>query len=374
MDHDPEAVALIQIVRTMMNLRIKKLQQWIAKQGLDGILVMKPENRRYFSGFTGSSGILLISVSDAKLITDFRYVEQAKTEAPDCEVICHKANIFDDVTQVISSQDIKTLGFESDFITYDLFQTITSKLMPVNLIGQKLDHFRMVKDDSELAALKQAVTIADQAFSQILLYLSAGRTEKQIAMELEYIMRSLGSEKPAFDTIVVSGARSSLPHGQPTDKVIADGDLVTIDFGAVYKGYHSDITRTVVIGQASAKQRELYDLVLQAQLAGVRAVLPARTGVEVDQAARQIIAAAGYGSYFGHGLGHGVGLAIHEAPRLSPTAPASEIHLEPGMTVTVEPGIYLPDWGGIRIEDTVVVTAEGCDILTATSKQLIEIE
>ena len=356
-----------------MNFRIKKLQQWLGENELDALLIMKPENRRYFSGFSGSSGILLISADAAKLITDFRYIEQAGTEAPDWEMVCHKANPFDTVKENLDSLHIKTLGFEADFVTYDQFETMTEKLAPRTLKGQKIDHFRLVKDDFEMAALKQAVSIADQAYAHILSFIRPGMTEKQVAMELESIMGHLGSEKPAFDTIVVSGIRSSLPHGQPSDKVIDPGDLVTMDFGAVYKGYHSDITRTVVIGKATEKQRDLYHLVLAAQLAGIKAVEPLKTGAAVDQIVRDMIGAAGYGNNFGHGLGHGVGLAIHEGPRLSPTALTASILLQPGMTVTVEPGIYLPDWGGIRIEDIVVVTADGCQVLTASSKEFIEV-
>ena len=356
-----------------MNARIDKLRLFMTEHALDGMLVMKPENRRYFSGFTGSAGALLVSAQEARLITDFRYVVQAEQEASGCEIIRHTGTLLDEVHQSANSLKLKTVGFEADYVTYDLYQTIQSKLPTLQLAGHKLDGLRMVKDNSELTALTQAVKIADQAFTSILPYIKPGRTENEIAMELEYTMKRLGATKAAFDIIVASGIRSALPHGRPTDKIIQSGDFVTMDFGAVYNGYHSDITRTVVIGKASEKQRTIYDLVLRAQLAGITAVKPAKSGSEVDKVARQIIAEAGYGNYFGHGLGHGIGLVIHEDPRLSPTAP-SDLKLQPGMTITVEPGVYLPDWGGVRIEDSVVVTAAGCDVLTSSSKQLIEIE
>lgn len=356
-----------------MNARIDKLRLFMTEHALDGMLVMKPENRRYFSGFTGSAGALLVSAQEARLITDFRYVVQAEQEASSCEIIRHNGTLIDEVQQSANLLKLKTVGFEADYVTYDLYQTIQSKLPTLQLAGHKLDDLRMVKDNSELTALTQAVKIADQAFTSILPYIKPGRTENEIAMELEYTMKRLGATKAAFDIIVASGIRSALPHGRPTDKIIQSGDFVTMDFGAVYNGYHSDITRTVVIGKASEKQRTIYDLVLRAQLAGITAVKPAKSGSEVDKVARQIIAEAGYGNYFGHGLGHGIGLVIHEDPRLSPTAP-SDLKLQPGMTITVEPGVYLPDWGGVRIEDSVVVTAAGCDVLTSSSKQLIEIE
>ena len=229
----------------------------------------------------------------------------------------------------------------------------------------------MIKDAKEIELIRKAVQISDEAFSHVIKIIKAGMTEKEVAAEIEYQMCKLGSERPAFQTIVASGLRGSLPHGIASDKVIQEGELVTMDFGAVYKGYHSDITRTVCVGKASQKQKELYHIVLDAQLSGVAAVQEGRKNNAVDSAARYVIIQNGYGKYFGHGLGHGVGLEIHEWPRLSPKA--EPMTLASGMIVTVEPGIYLPDWGGIRIEDTVLVTSNGYDKLTQSTKKLLEL-
>lgn len=355
----------------MIEQRLARLYKLMADNRLDGIIVTKPENRQYFSGFTGSSGILVLSKHLPKLLTDFRYIEQAKQQAPLYQIVRHGASIFVTLAETINAAGLVRIGFESDFVTWDFYKMLTEHLPARELVPVKLDTLRMIKDRPELDLLTKAVEIADYAFNQTLKVIKPGITELEIALELEYQMRKLGAEKPAFDTIVASGTRSALPHGRASNKVIETGDFITMDFGAVYEGYHSDMTRTVVAGKASDKQREIYNIVLSAQLAGVQAVKAGKTGKDVDTVARQVIADTGYGEFFGHGLGHGVGLFIHEEPRLSPSG---EVILETGMVVSVEPGIYLPDWGGVRIEDLVVVTAAGCTILTTSSKDLIELD
>lgn len=352
-----------------MEKRLARLRETLVKLGIDGVVIAKPENRHYFSGFTGSSGMLLVSCEQAHLITDFRYLEQAAAQAPAYEIVRYGTDIYATLQQVGAASGLAKLGFEEDFVTWAGYQLL-SKVFP-QAVGLDVDHLRMVKDQLEIQAIGQAVAIADQAFHHILPFLKPGVREQDIALELEFQMRKQGAEKSAFDIIVASGVRSALPHGRASEKAIASGDFVTMDFGAVYAGYHSDMTRTVVVGQASDQQRQIYEVVLQAQITGLAAIKPGASCKEVDAAARSIIQAAGYGEYFGHGLGHGVGLAIHEDPRLSP---AYDCILAEGMAVTVEPGIYLPDWGGVRIEDTVVVSVSGADILTESSKNLIELE
>lgn len=349
--------------------RLAALRSFLAEQDVAAVIVAKPENRRYFSGFTGSAGVLLVSRQAAKLVTDFRYVEQAARQAPDFAVVRHGTDLYETLAAEIAAVGQGKVGFESDFATWDAYRRLAE--FAGDLAPLHLDKLRMVKDDGELAALRRAVRIADDAFSHILSYLRPGTSEQEVALELEYFMRRQGAEKIAFDLIVASGTRSALPHGRASAKAIAAGDFVTMDFGAVYEGYHSDITRTVVVGKASPRQREIYEVVRAAQAAGVAAVAAGRLGREVDAVARKLIADAGYDEYFGHGLGHGVGLVIHEEPRLSPTG---DVTLAAGMTVTVEPGIYIPDWGGVRIEDTVVVTAAGAEVLTASGKELIELD
>lgn len=355
----------------MIQQRLDTLYKLMIRHRLDGIIVTKPENRLYFSGFAGSAGMLVISRTQVPLLlTDFRYIEQAKQQAPVYQIIRHGATVYDSLAESVKKLGLVRLGFESDFVTWEAYQKLKSCLSGQKLSPVKLDRLRMIKDQTELALLTRAVEIADAAFKQTLPVIKPGITELDIALELEYRMRKLGAEKPAFDTIVASGARGALPHGRASDKIIATGDFITMDFGAVYAGYHSDMTRTVAAGTADARQREIYRLVLAAQLAGINAVQAGKTGREVDLAAREVIAEAGYSEHFGHGLGHGVGLFIHEEPRLSP---ASDSKLAAGMVVSVEPGIYLPGWGGVRIEDLVVVAADGCRVLTASSKDLIEL-
>ncbi len=354
-----------------MEKRLKKLHTFMREHGLAGMIINKPENRRYFSGFTGSAGLLLISLKSQQLFTDFRYKEQATLQAGQYEVVQYTNNPYELLGKSAASTGLAKVGFESDFTTYDMYRKIAATLPQTKLEPVQIDWLRMTKDSAELLLIKKAVAIADQAFSAVLSVLQPGISEQGVALELEYQMRKLGAEKPAFDTIIASGIRGALPHGKASDKIIEVGDLVTMDFGAVYQGYHSDITRTVSIGQANPKQREIYNIVLAAQLAGVQAVQPGKMGMDVDAVSRKIITDAGYGNYFGHGLGHGVGLAIHEEPRLSQANTTTS--LAEDMVVTIEPGIYLPNWGGVRIEDTVLVSATGCEVLTASSKKLIEI-
>lgn len=343
----------------------------MTEQKIEAMLIEKPENRRYFSAFSGSSGMLLVAKDRNILLTDFRYIEQAGIEATDYDVVRYSTTPYELLGNIASELGLSAIGFESDFTTYEMYSKLGDCLPSLQFIPVQLDSLRMVKDSNEVAVIKKAVEIADCAFTQLLSFIKPGISEQAVALELEYYMGKLGSEKPAFDTIVASGKRGALPHGKASPKIIQPGDFVTMDFGAVYQGYHSDMTRTICIGPATAKQREIYDIVLAAQLAGIEAVAPGKTGKDIDSVARKIIIDAGFGEYFGHGLGHGLGLNIHENPRLSP-ANTHTIVME-NMVVTVEPGIYLPEWGGVRIEDTVLVKADGCEILTASSKQLIEI-
>lgn len=354
-----------------MKKRLNKILNFLTEKKLDCVIITKPENRRYFSGFTGSSGMLVISKETNHLLTDFRYIEQATEQAELSQVVRYSTTPFEHLNAIVEEYDFRRIGFEGEYVAYDGYGKLSQCHNGVEWISVSLDPLRMIKDELELSSVIKAIQIADKAYSHIVSFIRPGMKEREVALELEYQMRKLGSQKPAFDTIVASGERGALPHGVAADRVINTGDLITLDFGAVYKGYHSDITRTFCVGQASDKQREIYDIVLNAQLAGIEAVRPGLSGKDIDTVARNIIDQAGYGQYFGHGLGHGVGLAIHEDPRLSPSN--VNILMQPGMLVTVEPGIYIPGWGGIRIEDIVLVTAVGCQVLTASSKQFIEI-
>ena len=357
----------------MIKDRLTRLRAFLREKKIDAILINKEVNLHYFSGFRGDDTVLLVSADKALLITDSRYTEQAGKEAPLFTVIEQKKGLWQRAAECVQETGWKSLAFEGNalfFADYVKFKGLlpdsAQETTPVNLSS-----LRVIKEPEEIACIRKAAAIADAAFSDILGFIRPGISESAVAARLEATMRNLGSERPAFTTIVASGIRGSLPHGVATEKLIVDGEFVTMDFGAVYQGYHSDMTRTVSVGRADGRQRQIYDMVLDAQLLGVSEVRPGVSGKAVDAAVRQRIAEAGYGKNFGHGLGHSLGLEIHEEPRLSPSSTCER--LEPNMLVTVEPGVYLPGWGGLRIEDTVLVTVQGNEPLTASKKDLIEI-
>lgn len=350
--------------------RIKAVRKLLADFNIDGFIVTKEQNWRYLSGFTGSNALLIFNSTDNYLITDFRYLEQAAVQASDFHIIRPQTIIEDALVEQLTKFGVKRVGFEDDSLSYHTFKSYQNKLSGIELVPlhQQVEKIRWIKDQSEINAIKKAAEITDQAFAHILDYIKPGVKESQIALELEYFMRRQGAEKPAFDTIVASGPRAALPHGVASDKKIAAGEFIVMDFGAVYGGYHSDMTRTVAVGQPDPEQAEIYRIVLDAQKTALRSIKPGVRCAAVDAAARDLITAVGYGTNFGHGLGHSVGLEIHEKPVF---APKDDTLLEPGMVLTVEPGIYLAGKFGVRIEDLVLVSPDGCEILSKSPKQLI---
>ena len=356
----------------MYRERLIRLRKYLREQGLDGVVVSKLENLHYFSGFTGDDSMLVIGMNTAQLVTDFRYVEQAAEEAPDFQVKKQEKGLLKRVAEIINEDGLSKVGFEGGSLCYDWHRKIAGQMHDVDFSHSvSLDSLRQIKSQEELACIRRAMAIGDEAFAYILTYIRPGISEMDVAAALENCMRQKGSLRPSFATIVASGKRGSLPHGTATEKLINVGEFVTMDYGAVYKGYHSDMTRTVCVGRADEKQRHVYSTVLKAQELGVSLVQPGASGKEVDEKVRRQIAEAGYGRYFGHGLGHSLGLEIHEEPRLSPSSTCEA--LAENMLVTVEPGIYIPDWGGVRIEDTVAVREGGCEILAHSPKELIEL-
>ena len=352
--------------------RLQQIRQKMHDNNIDAYVVIRPENGRYLSGFSGGEATLYITLEKAYLLTDFRYIEQAKAQAPDFEIIdARQDDHFAKLAEI--GQRAQRVGFEGDFITYLDFGKLKDAFSHAELLSQPdlVSHLRSVKDDSEIQLIRKAVKIADDAFDEVLKSIEIGQTEEEIGLNLEFSMRRAGASGGSFDFIIASGVRSSMPHGTASSKRVQSGEFLTMDFGAIYQGYCSDITRTVFIGNPEDKHRNVYETVLAAQRAGIQAVAPGRSGKEVDAIARAIIEKAGYGDYFGHGLGHSVGLAIHEGPNLNKR---EERILEPGMVITVEPGIYIPDWGGVRIEDIVLVTESGCEVLTQAPKEFIIFE
>lgn len=351
--------------------RLERLMKKISDEQVDAILIYKPENVYYFSGFNGDSTILFVSKNFCKLITDGRYTEQAENQAKNFEVVKQTEGLFSKLADEIKNSAVKMIGFEGNFFTFDEHANLKEKISNVELKSVELNSLRQIKDAAEISCIRQACAIADKAFTELLKFIKTGVREFEVAAELEYLMRKFGSERAAFDTIVASGVRGSLPHGRASDKIIENGELVTIDFGAVYNGYHSDITRTICVGKPSTRQREIYNAVLSAQIYGLEVIKAGLSGKAIDEKVRERLKNLGYGEYFVHGLGHSLGLEIHEEPRLSPRSKCES--LEVNMLVTDEPGVYIPDFGGVRIEDTVLVTVDGAESLTKSPKNLLEI-
>lgn len=345
-------------------------------RNLDAMVITDPFNMCYVSGFRGGEGVLYISGTQKVLITDSRYTEQAENESDFTVVEENREHPRTTILRECMEKEEKTegfrMGYEDQSLLCSQFDKMRADLDVTEWVPMKgdVDALRQIKSEEELAYLAKAEEIGDKAFEKILTILKPGMTELEVAAELEYQMKKEGAENLSFSTIVASGLNSSMPHAIPGEKKLEEGDFVTMDFGCTYKGYCSDMTRTVVLGKASEKQKEIYNTVLKAQLAALDTIKAGVTGKSVDQVARDIIAEAGYGDCFGHGLGHSVGLFIHEEPRLSPNG---ETVLEEGMIETVEPGIYVPGFGGVRIEDMVAVTKEGCVNFTHSPKELIEI-
>lgn len=356
----------------LKNIRLQKFRDYLSEKNIDGAFIFSDTNRNYLSGFKGDESYILVTLNEAFFITDSRYTEQAKNEVNGFEVKEYKNSIIDFVKDLAASLNIKSLGIEENFMTVKMYKEIKDALKDIELISlnECLEKQRQVKYPEEIENIKKAAQISDMAFSHILNFIKPGITEAEIGLELEFFMRKNGASKLSFPSIIASGKRSSLPHGVATQKIIEKGDLLTLDFGCVYNGYCSDMTRTVVVGSASEKQKEIYNIVLKANEEALKAIKPGNTGFDADKVARDIIEEYGYGQNFGHGLGHGVGMDIHELPRLSKKGLDE---LKANMVVTDEPGIYLPGFGGVRIEDLVLVTEDGCEVLSKSNKQLVEL-
>ncbi|SDB99767.1 Xaa-Pro aminopeptidase [Pelagirhabdus alkalitolerans] len=352
-----------------MNNQITQLREALVKNELDALIVTNAYNRRYLSRFTGTAGLLLITQTEQLFITDFRYTEQAQKQAVGFDIIEHKESIIKELANQIEQRDLKRVGFEQHdltYLTYTLYKkTIEAELVPTSNIVEEI---RMIKTDQELSILEEAADISDKAYDHILNVVEPGMREIDVAIELEFFMRKNGATSSSFDMIVASGERSALPHGVASEKTIQKGELVTLDFGALYNGYCSDMTRTFAVGDISDQLRDIYDTVLEAHLRGLEGTKAGMTGKEADALTRDYINEKGYGEYFGHGTGHGLGIEVHEGPRLSPT---SKTTLKENMVVTVEPGIYIPNVGGCRIEDDIVITKEGNRSLNQAPKDLI---
>jgi Xaa-Pro aminopeptidase len=351
--------------------RTARLCQKLAEKEIEGIFISQPENRFYLSGFDGSAGYLFITANDAVLATDFRYVEQSKAEAPDYQVFQIAGKVEEWFPRLVGEANIKRLGFESEGVTFAFHRQLSDalskagselELVPVDGLVESL---RIVKEPEEIALIARAAEITDNALDHLMGKIRPGMTESEAAWEIERFMREHGSQPVAFEVIVQSGPNSALPHARPSERQIGPGEPVVIDIGARFGGYASDLTRTVCLGAPDATFKKVYDIVLGAQLAALALVKEGMTGEAADNLARTIIKEAGHGEAFGHSLGHGVGLAVHEAPRLGPNS--TEV-LASGMVFSIEPGIYLPGWGGVRIEDLVTLEKGNIKVLSKAPK------
>lgn len=354
-------------------MMINRLQNAIREQAaFDGALIVSPENRFYFTGFPSSDGFLLVSADRAVFITDGRYIEAAQNTVKDCEVVL-MTTAATQIFELFAEMQVSRVAVEAGRMTLAQYQKYAAALEPMALLADStLDSIicalRAVKQPLEVEKIKAAQKIAEDAFSYICTFIKPGKTEREVSLALDYYMLSHGAEALSFETIAISGAKTSMPHGVPGKNVIQTGDFVTMDFGAVVGGYHSDMTRTVAVGKVSAKQKEVYETVLHAQKAVLDALRPGLSCAAADKIARDVITEAGYGDYFTHSTGHGVGVEIHEYPSLAPRANSI---LTVGNVVTDEPGIYLPGEFGVRIEDMAHITENGCENLTRAPKELI---
>jgi len=352
--------------------RRDKLVRNLRAAEADALLVTNPTNVRYLTGFSGEDSYLVIGANLTVLISDGRFATQIAEECPglEAEIRSPRETILEAVARVVRKASLHKLAFESEATSYAQFEKLSARVKSVEKIplADPVETLRLIKDAGEVEQIREAVRQAERGFDVLRASITPEMTERDAAHQLEHAMRQFGANRASFEPIVAVGERSALPHARPTLRRLGEADFVLVDWGASNEqGYKSDLTRVLVTGKISPKLEKIYRVVLNAQRRGIEAVRPGARGCDVDQAARQIIAKAGWGRYFRHSLGHGIGLDIHEGPRLATT---SDVLLQPGMVVTIEPGVYLPGWGGVRIEDDVLVTRKGCEVLTSVSKEL----
>lgn len=356
-----------------MKKRIQNLQQLLKKDNLDALLVNELPQIRYLCGYSGSNALLVVFQTDAYFLTDFRYKTQVSKEVKGVRKILAERDLVSTLPEIkkLHQKNLR-VGFLDEYLPARMLFNLKHKLTEVIWVPTRgmVESLSVVKDAGEIENIAKACEIVDTAFARILQIIKPGVRENEVAAELEYQMKMLGSEKPSFETIIASGPRSAMPHGIASQRRIKSGDFVTMDFGATVNGYASDITRTVVVGKATAKQKKVYDLIKRSQAAGIKKARAGMAAKDLDKHVRDIIKRAGYAKYFGHGLGHGLGLLVHDNPRVSPL---SEDTLQRNMVVTIEPGVYLEGWGGVRIEDDVVIGKGRSRLLTKADKSLIEL-
>ncbi len=352
--------------------RIQNVRNHMQEHNVKALFINHSTHVRYLSGFTGSDGAVLVTLKEAYFFSDRRYEEQSQNEVKHCHVHMIRRSYLDTIKELNLLEGVSRVGFEGQYLTVVAWQRLQRVFPDVEWMSVRgvLERLGAVKDSEEIEFLKKAVAITDEVFTVILSELKVGVSERMIATKISYLMKECGAEGDSYDPIVASGANSALPHAHPGKRILQEGDFIVMDFGALYGGYHADMTRTVVVGEPSDKHREIYDLVLKSQLAGIAAAKAGMTGAELDHVCRSILDDAGYGEQFCHSTGHGIGLEVHTHPPVSGgnTEPLLENYV-----ITIEPGIYLPGWGGVRIEDDCWIQSESCLSLNHASKELISV-
>lgn len=349
-----------------MNNKKIIIEKIIKENKLDAVLLYSFENRFWYSDFISSLGYLLITTDQAKLLVDGRYITEAKKEAKNVTVE-NFSNIFASLADFFNKNQIKSVGFESDYVFYGQLQDWRKMLPNINFVPLNVRELRMIKDSNEISRIKRACEIGDLAFQEVLKNVKAGIKEKELEAIIIDVFNKNGATKPSFESIIASGIRSSMPHGKASEKLIEDNEIITCDFGCVYQGFCSDMTRTFAFGKIDQKLVEIHSIVKEAQIQGIKAIKPGIKIGDIDKICRDYISLKGFGEYFNHGTGHGLGIEIHEAPWVVKN---SQTILKPGMVITVEPGIYIPAFGGVRIEDDILVTEQGYEILTKSSREI----
>jgi Xaa-Pro aminopeptidase len=356
-----------------MNLRIQKLKQCLKQRQLSSLLMFDSHNIQYLTGFDGHAATLLITPLHCYLLTDYRYYQQAKTQTADVIVLCRdraKQSLGQLLNQLLNNEYISQLAFEAEHISLAAWQLLLDELTLSDVVPctRIVEDLRCYKDPTEIGYIQQAAQIADQALANLLPSIIPGVSERDLAIELDYQMLTLGAQQVAFPTILLFGERSALPHGVPSERTLKSGDLVLLDFGAMVQGYRSDMTRTYVCGEPNARQLAVYNTVLAAQLAAIEAIQQGVSGAHLYQQSAAVLQRSEFARYMGEGLGHGVGLALHEQPFMAQNC---QQQITKGVVITIEPGLYIPDWGGVRIEDDLVLTDQGLVQLTQAPKQLL---
>ena len=352
------------------NKRVDLLKQKLSAINLDGAFITNLTNIRYLTGFTGSAGSLLILDNKQYFFTDGRYIEQSKNQVKNCDIHITGSAHYQAINAKKILNNDSNIGFESDYVSVGLFNQLQKTLNHINWqpFSGIVEKIAAVKDDFEIQSLQTAIDITDEVFLQIIPELKKGAIEKEIAAKISYLFKMNGAEGDSYEPIIGSGFLGALPHARPTEKKFEKGDFVVMDFGALYNGYHADMTRTIVIGEASSKHKEIYDIVLESQLSGIKIAKAGVTGQAVDKACRDVIQKAGYGDKFIHSTGHGIGLEVHTYPRLSHV---NKNPLLENYIVTIEPGIYLENWGGVRIEDDCLIKKDKCTPMNQSTKEML---